>query len=322
MGGASSHHPARPAIQQQSEFAKRASAIGLSIHRTSLKLQKLAQLAKRASVFDDPSAEIDELTGIIKHDIQQLNDGIGELQRLSARGGGAGGGGGGAPPSRQAAEHTHTVVDSLRARLKDATAEFKDVLTLRTDNLKAHSERRSLFSAAPDAGPGALLERAPLLGGGAGGGVGGSGNFGGSSGFGLGGGGGGGLGIGGTAPRTAESLFGGAGGLGGAGGGMQQQMALQQQDGYLSSRAEALHNVESTIVELGAIFTQLADLVNQQGELAQRIDENVEETLGNVDSAKAQLMKYLSSISSNRLLMVKVFLVLMAFLAVFVLFVA
>ncbi len=43
---------------------------------------------------------------------------------------------------------------------------------------------------------------------------------------------------------------------------------------------------------------------------------------GNVDSAKAQLMKYLNSISSNRMLMVKVFLVLMAFLAVFVLFVA
>lgn len=67
--GASSH-PARPVIQQQSEFAKRASQIGLAIHKTSLKLQKLAQLAKRTSMFDDPSAEIDELTGIIKHDIQ------------------------------------------------------------------------------------------------------------------------------------------------------------------------------------------------------------------------------------------------------------
>jgi syntaxin 5 len=56
--------------------------------------------------------------------------------------------------------------------------------------------------------------------------------------------------------------------------------------------------------------------------MTQRIDENIEETLSNVDSAKAQLMKYLSSISSNRMLMMKVFVVLMAFLAIFVLFVA
>lgn len=59
-----------------------------------------------------------------------------------------------------------------------------------------------------------------------------------------------------------------------------------------------------------------------QGELTQRIDENVDETLSNVDSAKAQLMKYLATISGNRMLMAKVLVVLMAFLAVFVLFIA
>jgi syntaxin 5 len=31
-----------------------------------LKLQKLAQLAKRSSMFDDPAQEVDELTGLIK----------------------------------------------------------------------------------------------------------------------------------------------------------------------------------------------------------------------------------------------------------------
>ena len=39
----------------------------------------------------------------------------------------------------------------------------------------------------------------------------------------------------------------------------QQQVALQ--DTYYSSRAEALQNVESTIVELGGIFQQLAHMV-------------------------------------------------------------
>ncbi|GBF92493.1 syntaxin-like [Raphidocelis subcapitata] len=284
-GGAAAHNPAKAAVLQQSEFARKASQIGLAIHKTSMKLQKLAQLAKRTSMFDDPSLEIDELTGIIKRDIQSLNDGIAELQRVSARRGDA--------ANKQSEEHSHTVVDSLRTRLKDATAEFKEVLTLRTDNLKVHNERRQLFSSQPDASS-SLLERTPLL------------AAGGDS----------------SGARTASSLFGGQPGGGGGGGAMQQQLALQQTDGYLSSRAEALQNVEATIVELGSIFTQLAEMVQAQGEMAQRIDENVEETLGNVDSAKAQLMRYLNSISSNRMLMIKVFLVLMLFMAVFVLFVA
>lgn len=66
----SQHAAAKQAVQQQSEFARKASQIGLSIHKTSVKLQKLAQLAKRTSMFDDPTREIDEMTGIIKHDIQ------------------------------------------------------------------------------------------------------------------------------------------------------------------------------------------------------------------------------------------------------------
>lgn len=62
--------------------------------------------------------------------------------------------------------------------------------------------------------------------------------------------------------------------------------------------------------------------VQEQGELAIRIDENVDESLSNVDSAQAQLLKYLRSVSSNRWLIMKVFFVLMIFLIVFVVFVA
>ena len=80
----------------------------------------------------------------------------------------------------------------------------------------------------------------------------------------------------------------------------QQQQLMVQQDTYLTSRAEALHQVESTIVELGSIFQQLAHMVAEQGEAAVRIDENVEDTLGHVDAGQAQLLKYLNTISSNR----------------------
>lgn len=260
----------------QSDFARVASQIGLGIHKTSVKLQKLAQLAKRTSMFDDPSAEIDELTGVIKHEIQQLNNAIAELQRLSGKA---------KDENKQSLDHSHTVVDNLRSRLKDTTQEFKEVLTLRTENLKVHQHRRQLFSNTPDASVTTpLLTRQGSV-------------------------------------KTASNLFGGQGGN--TTGQQQQQLMLQapQQDGYLSSRAEALHNVEATIVELGSIFTQLAEMVAQQGEMAQRIDENVDDTLRHVDDAKAQLLRYLNNISSNRWLILKVFGVLVVFLMLFIVFI-
>lgn len=48
------------------------------------------------------------------------------------------------------------------------------------------------------------------------------------------------------------------------------QQVVPRQENYSQSRAVALHNVESTITELGGIFTHLATMVAQQGELAIR----------------------------------------------------
>ena len=52
--------------------------------------------------------------------------------------------------------------------------------------------------------------------------------------------------------------------------------------------------------------------------MAVRIDENVDETLSNVDSAQTQLLKYLNTISSNRWLVMKIFGVLMVFMILFI----
>ena len=102
----------------------------------------------------------------------------------------------------------------------------------------------------------------------------------------------------------------------------QMQMHMYGNDQYLSSRAEALQNVERTITELGGIFQQLATMVAEQGELAIRIDENVDDALANVDNAQTHLLKYFNSISSNRWLIMKVFGVLVMFLIFFIVFVA
>jgi len=63
-------------------------------------------------------------------------------------------------------------------------------------------------------------------------------------------------------------------------------------------------------------------MVSEQGELAIRIDENVDDTLANVDNAQTQLLKYLNSVSSNRWLILKIFAVLISFFSFFIIFVA
>ncbi|XP_022729481.1 syntaxin-32-like [Durio zibethinus] len=293
----------RSMVAHQSEFNRRASKIGFGIHQTSHKLSNLAKLAKRTSVFDDPTMEIQELTAVIKQDITALNSAVVDLQLFcnSRNEGGV---------SSDTSSHSTTVVDDLKNRLMSATKVFKEVLTMRTENLKVHENRRQLFSSASKDSPNPFVRQRPLAVKSA---AGASNNLpqwanGSASSSQL-------------FPRKqvdAESqpLF-----------AQQQQQQQQQQmvplhDSYMQSRAQALQNVESTIHELGTIFNQLATLVSQQGEIAIRIDENMDDTLANVEGAQGALLKYLNSISSNRWLVIKIFFVLIFFLMVFLFFVA
>ncbi|CAI9755638.1 unnamed protein product [Fraxinus pennsylvanica] len=295
-------------MAMQSEFNRKASKIGLGIHQTSQKLSKLAKLAKRTSVFDDPTMEIQELTAVIKQDITALNSAVVDLQLLcNSRNGNSN-------ISSDTTTHSTTVVDDLKNRLMSATKEFKEVLTMRTENLKVHENRRQLFSSNASKNPAnPFVRQRPLA----------------------------------AKPAGSTSA---APALPWASGGQssshpfpknqmdgetqplmsqqqhhqqqQQQELVPVQDSYMQSRAEALQNVESTIHELGNIFNQLATLVSQQGEIAIRIDENMDDTLSNVEGAQGALLKYLNSISSNRWLMIKIFFVLVFFLMIFLFFVA
>jgi len=290
------------ATSARSEFNNRASKIGLGIHQTSQKLSRLAKLAKRTSVFDDPTVEIQELTAVIKKDITALNSAVVDLQALCNSQNESG------SLSKDTSNHSTTVVDNLKNRLMSATKEFKEVLTMRTENLKVHENRRQMFSssAAKDASNPFIRQRplvardpsessvppAPWASDSA------------------------------STPLFQRKKTNGDHGASSSQPFAQQQQLAVQQDSYMQSRAEALQNVESTIHELSNIFTQLATMVSQQGELAIRIDENMEETVANVEGAQGQLLKYLNSISSNRWLMMKIFFVLMVFLMIFIFFVA
>lgn len=101
-----------------------------------------------------------------------------------------------------------------------------------------------------------------------------------------------------------------------------QLQLIDEQDSYIQSRANTMQNIESTIVELGSIFQQLAHMVKEQEETIQRIDANVEDTQLNVEAAHTEILKYFQSVSSNRWLMIKIFLVLIVFFIIFVVFFA
>lgn len=278
-----------------------ASAIGHGIHRTSLKLEKLASLAKASTLFDDRGKEIAETSAVIKLDIQALNESIAELQNVAARAKAQGSG------NKSVSDHSVTVVDTLKNRLANATKSFKEVLTTRQANIKAGDERRAELGVsngipAIDGGLDYLgddafaraMRTTPMA-----------------------------MSYGNLQGGGARDFAPRSGGYGPPQLQTQGQLQLvQQNSSYLDSRQEALQNVERTITELGGIFQQLATMVSEQGELAIRIDENIDDTLANVDNAQTQLLKYLNTVSSNRWLILKLFGILMAFFTFFIIFVA
>lgn len=298
-----------------SDFNKRASRIGLGIHEASQKIARLAKMAKKTSMFDDPAKEIEELTAVIKQDITALNAAFSDLQALQNSQVGD------SNFSKDSAIHFTTIVDDLNNRLKGITKELKDVLVTRSENLKAHENRKQLFSSNASRGnpfaqqrgtgvsSGAVTDTKPPP-------------WTNGSNFSA------------SLPTSRVPLIdhsnvsqlrrrvGGDGATSIQMEGYMQQQMIQRQDSHMQSRATALQNVESTISELGNIFTQLATMVAHQGELAIRIDDNMDDTLANVEGAQGALLKHLSHISSNRWLIMKILFVLIIFMLIFIVFVA
>eukprot|EP00118_Oscarella_pearsei_P004691 m.20496 g.20496 ORF g.20496 m.20496 type:complete len:136 (+) comp28020_c0_seq5:639-1046(+) len=56
----------------------------------------------------------------------------------------------------------------------------------------------------------------------------------------------------------------------GLGSSRSQAQMVQQQEKFIQERADAMQNIESTIVELGSIFQQLATMVKEQEEQVMR----------------------------------------------------
>ncbi|KAG9090907.1 cis-Golgi t-SNARE syntaxin [Ceratobasidium sp. 370] len=329
---------AGPSGGSKSEFARIAGAIGRDIAGTTVKLEKLAQLAKRKTLFDDKPVEISvrpplkiqqplhpnstrqlrghlissprsptdmkhdtrqELTYVIKQEIASINKQIATLQAYVKQQNASKSGG-----QREVEEHNNNVVMLLQSKLANTSMSFKDVLEIRTQNMKESKDRTDQFvysagQAAANAPPPAssLLFADP------------------------------------ADSRSKAKVKGKARAAvqdsdllaldidraeagempNGGGDGYMQMQLVERQDNYLQERSTAIESIESTIAELGQIFTQLAQMVAEQRETVQRIDADTVDIANNVAGAQRELLKYYSSISSNRWLMLKVFGVLIVF---------
>nr|UEK51493.1 syntaxin 5-like protein [Parasacculina yatsui] len=289
-----------PALQRHGQFLNIARLIGRDISNTYAKLEKLALLAKRRSIFDDRPAEIQELTHIIRQDMTSLNQQILRLQQLSTASGPA-------AASGHVTSFSSNVVVVLQSKLAAMSSQFRRLLEQRTENMRSQRSRRDQFTCAgaagaegPVSGPPAQLR-----------------------------------GQGSVLLSDEAAAMAGRGhtvldmdgvrerhGLSQDQQQQQQQLLLQEEDSFYQSRSDTMKSIESTIVELGSIFQQLAHMVKEQEEVVQRIDTNVEDASVNVEAAHSEILKYFQSVSNNRWLMFKVFGVLIFFFLVFVLFLA
>jgi len=260
---------------QKSQFMLAASQIGKEIFEASEKLNKLTKLAKKRSLFDDPAVEIEELTFILKQDIQRLNGQIASLRESKARGN-----------NKQNEAHSDTVIGYLNSKLANTTKDFKEILQVRTENLKTQQERRQKFTGASAVSSGSTptrttsepsifksnvddLPESPA--------------------------------------RTHDAVV------------LHMPMVLQQEE-YTSSRLNAVESIERTIGELQGVFSQLGALIADQGNMIERIDSNIETSMVHVDKSHDALLKHLYKISSNRWLILKLFFVLILFVIIFVVF--
>ncbi|KAH7358653.1 syntaxin-5 [Plectosphaerella cucumerina] len=247
---------------RRSDFARQAATIGRSISATMGKLEKLATLARRRTLFDDRPVEINELTFIIKQDLSAINQQISQLQAVTKQQ---------HPKADQEGEHNKNVVFLLQGKLTDVSANFKDVLEERTKNIQASRSRTDNFisSVQQHAQPTSVQQSAsPLYG---------------------------------TPNRGTPSPGADLLSLNPPGDQQLLLMEeAQPQNAYIQQRGEAIEAIEKTIGELGSIFGQLATMVSEQSEMIQRIDANTEDVVDNVEGAQRELLKYWGRVSSNR----------------------
>jgi syntaxin 5 len=295
--------PSRSAVASLPPWANSKDLLNVRVPEVLITHRVLTTtVAKRKAIFDDRPVEISELTYVIKQDLAGLNQQISNLQLLTQSQHPTA-----AQPKSadQEGQHNKNVVLMLQNKVTDVAANFKDVLEVRTKNIQASRSRTENFVSSVSARSQQFdpsRSESPLY----------------QT----------------TAPSQKRTPYQSTSDLltlepssssSRAPNGPQSDAQIllmeeaQPTNTYIQERGQAIEAIEKTINELGSIFGQLAGMVQEQGEMLQRIDANTEDVVDNVQGAQRELLKYWNRVQGNRWLVAKMFGVLMIFFLIWVL---
>jgi len=280
-------------VARQSQFTESASRISKNISFVTEKLEKLTHLAKQRSLFEDQTQEINKLTSVIKSDLGELDSDLKYLEGFSSNTKGAG---------RQNEQNSSAIVKDLKTKFANTSKSFMDVLHIRAKALKDQNSRRKYFETSSSSSSFRTRKANPLeslL----------KNDY-----------------VGkknnnienendsysqDDTQQESEALL-----------QEQEQQVAVEEDQYLASRHAAVQQIETTIVEISQMYARLMVILAKQEDELILISDDTNNSLAHVDDGHKQLLKYFESISSEKMLILKVFAVLIIFLIFFVVFIA
>ena len=127
--------PTPRARTPKSQFGNMASRIGRALAEVEGRTDRLARLSTKSSLFDDPGAEIAEITTLLKQELASIGASIEALHSCK-------------PAGRQMAPHAEAVLGWLQGNFAQGTERFQSALQQREAVLNNKEARLAGISAA------------------------------------------------------------------------------------------------------------------------------------------------------------------------------
>ena len=87
---------------------------------------------------------------------------------------------------------------------------------------------------------------------------------------------------------------------------------------YYLDRTSAVQTIEKTMNELSQMFFRLGQMVNEQKSMIEKIDNNTDLSLKNVEEGLQELTHMQRDVRSNRKLLLKIFFMLIATAVIYI----
>jgi len=294
--GNRSHEYEDPRKGGVSHFIDQSSALELQMSDVDENLARLEKLTKNANLFNTQSEKIQELTNGVDFSINDLDREIKELDQIidAERSG-----------NDHMKESSDIIVEILKSKLFHMTERFKSLLQARTENLKQTEERRSNLSfvkpsksALENKFVKKMKNKSMKQKGG---------------------------------NQNPFSHLGKQNGVhattpGGANHADPESNALLGQEEvydtqYHENRLGSIEEIQKTLYRLSDMYNRMGQVVHEHEIMIGRIEDSTEKSLHNMREGRNQLVEYHEGISSNRKLVIKVFMILMVFAALYIMFV-